>query len=513
MFARKDRYCDAVLYILIALSLCNLVYFFTSSLDNVVFDKHAFRQSQTAISAYWLMHGGDWLRYETPVLGAPWSIPFEFPVYQGIVALFARMGIPLNAAGRTISFLFFLATLIPFHFIFRKLSIGPRSFLIFSIIFLSSPLYVFWSRSFMMESTALFFSAAWIAMLLYIEKPQDFGKILICVIMGTLAALTKSTTFLVWGLAGFLLCLFLLYRQRTSSALVPLTITYLIAGLVPLAIGYGWVAYSDAVKSENPIAAAYLMSGSLKGWNFGTFSQRISEGLWLGVVVKRMFVDLFGIVGISALLSLFLVVARPKFFYLVVLLMLVFVSSFMIFTNLYFVHDYYLYASGIFAVLAVTVSISVAYGTRTKIIATIAVAVISISQIYYALTNDMFIQAAHDHPDMAQYQAGQFASKITHPDDAIVVFGQDWSSEVPYYAGRRGIAVPDWLPKEQVDAIFENPTKIFGDKQLGAIIDCRWSQEQSASPKADDWFAAHEAAGVFDFCKVYRPENIPIPTG
>src|SRR6266851_10032050 len=35
---------------------------------------HAWRQSQTAITSYWMLRGSPWLAYETPVLGPPWSI-------------------------------------------------------------------------------------------------------------------------------------------------------------------------------------------------------------------------------------------------------------------------------------------------------------------------------------------------------------------------------------------------------------------------------------------------------
>src|SRR5579862_7514545 len=45
-----------------------------------VIGMHAFRQTQTAITSYWMLKGSPWLAYETPVLGPPWSIPFEFPL-------------------------------------------------------------------------------------------------------------------------------------------------------------------------------------------------------------------------------------------------------------------------------------------------------------------------------------------------------------------------------------------------------------------------------------------------
>ena len=54
---------------------------------NPILDQHGFRQTQTAISTYYLLQGSPWLAYETTVLGFPWSIPMEFPLYQWLVAL------------------------------------------------------------------------------------------------------------------------------------------------------------------------------------------------------------------------------------------------------------------------------------------------------------------------------------------------------------------------------------------------------------------------------------------
>ena len=43
-----------------------------------IFDFHGFRQSQTAISAEYMEHGGEFLRYQTPVLGSPGPFPSSF---------------------------------------------------------------------------------------------------------------------------------------------------------------------------------------------------------------------------------------------------------------------------------------------------------------------------------------------------------------------------------------------------------------------------------------------------
>ena len=45
-----------------------------------------FRQAQTAISAHFIQVEDNFsLAYPTPVLGKPWSIPLEFPLYQWTV--------------------------------------------------------------------------------------------------------------------------------------------------------------------------------------------------------------------------------------------------------------------------------------------------------------------------------------------------------------------------------------------------------------------------------------------
>ena len=60
------------------------------SLSQPLLDQHAFRQSQTAISAEWMANDLNPLRmpyYETPVFGAPWRVPFEFPIFQWLSAV------------------------------------------------------------------------------------------------------------------------------------------------------------------------------------------------------------------------------------------------------------------------------------------------------------------------------------------------------------------------------------------------------------------------------------------
>lgn len=129
-----------------------------------VIGMHAFRQTQTAITSYWLLKGSPWLAYETPVLGAPWSIPFECPLYQLLVAALVRLsGIPLDPAGRLVSFVFVLLMIHPV----RKLTLAyggtDTEVLVFTILLLGSPVYLYWGTSFLIETSALFFSLEFLA--------------------------------------------------------------------------------------------------------------------------------------------------------------------------------------------------------------------------------------------------------------------------------------------------------------------------------------------------------------
>ncbi|MGH7490376.1 MAG: glycosyl transferase, partial [bacterium] len=78
--ARHSRL-EQALWVLLAAVAVHAIYYLCLGLTSPVLDLHNFRQAQTAISAYWSWREGFKLAYETPVLGYPWAIPFEFPIY------------------------------------------------------------------------------------------------------------------------------------------------------------------------------------------------------------------------------------------------------------------------------------------------------------------------------------------------------------------------------------------------------------------------------------------------
>ena len=120
-----------------------------------------FRESQTAISAYYLVDNiPNILKYETPVMGNPWMIPFEFPFYQFFVSIFAEQD-PQNIRdiGRLISLLFFFGSVFIWKDILDILGLAKDTKKAFLLILLASPIYFSYSFAVMIESSAIFLAS------------------------------------------------------------------------------------------------------------------------------------------------------------------------------------------------------------------------------------------------------------------------------------------------------------------------------------------------------------------
>ena len=195
-------------------------------------DIHQFRQTQTAMAARGLLEGGAWWSYELPLFGRPWSVPFEFPTYQGIVAVVVgATGLDLESAGRAVSLLFHVLSLVPLAMIARHPGGGPSVTAVTLILFVASPHYVFWSRTFMIESTATFFGLAYLAAFLRAKSWQHWSLV---ALLGIVAALTKVTT-----LAGFLAAAVILGASVTKGQRLRAIVFGMIA---PLAAGAAWTS-------------------------------------------------------------------------------------------------------------------------------------------------------------------------------------------------------------------------------------------------------------------------------
>lgn len=483
--------------------------------DKPILDQYAFRQTQTAISTYWIMQGGAWLAYATPVLGSPWPIPLEFPLYQWIVAILASHShfLTLDQAGRIVSEVFFLACLWPIWRIASHLGKGRSLFRICGALLLFSPLYVFWSRSFMMESTALFFSLWFVAALIdYLNAPGIFGPVETAS-SGALAACIKITTFVGFSFAGALIVAYVIYRQRDRIRDPKQILVYAVAALataLPVVALLAWTHYSDVLKLQNPIAKLFT-SSSAQDWVFGSLKERTSPGIWR-VILLRAPNEAFGSwMPVAVVTALMLFRPDRKQIAIYFSLLALYTAPFFVFTNLQLIHHYYQYANSIFLVFAIAYALYCIAQTHPRFFVAAIACIVSIDAYGYSQNFYADMMGTNREP---QLLLASYVREHVPPEQTIVGFGLQWSSEVPYYGERRALLIPDAVngktPDEAtLEAIAADPLQHTGGQAIGAVIVCPNELAENIKLKKSygrllDALTRNRSTDVVGDCLVYQ---------
>lgn len=430
-----------------------------------IMDVDGFRQSHTAISTYWLLHGGRWLAYETPVLGPPWSIPLEFPLYEWVVAVTAQLlSLPLNQAGRLVSLLFFYASLPPAYALLGCLNIRPAHRWLVLGLWLVSPMYLFWSRTFMIESTALCLSLWFLAAIaVWLDAPRR-SLLAVAAVCGMLAAAVKPMTIAAFMLAAVVPAV--RARRRGVLASDRLLAAGTVAVLLPVAAAALWTWFADAQKAQNPLAAAFLLVSQLTTWNFGTPAMRLDPLFWQ-VLLQRTVPEAIGHWGLlpGAVMGLLLAGRRGREAALCAGL---FLSAPLVFANLHFVHNYYPYANDVFLVAFVGVAVVAllerpgwrAGAGAVLLLAAGAAEVTAYARGYYL-----------DQRETYSVPVADIVRQVTEPSDVVLIYGLDWSSVIPYHAERRALA--DRGARSLSDPIMQAALAQLQGYRVGAAVFCR----------------------------------------
>ncbi len=485
--ALEKRYFRLFLLTLLVICFGQLFFVFAYGYSATILDAFGFRQSQTALSAYWIEHGGPAILYETPVIGAPWAIQFEFPFYQWIVAALQRLsGIPMDQSGRIVCLFFFVLTLFPLKRIVRYVYDDDNAFLVVAILLLGSPLYLFWSRTFMIESVALFSSVMFIDCVIRWIQTRSAVALAGTFVFGSIAALQKVTTFVP---AAVVACLFVLVaifgetsdRQRRRFSFAQLIRSFLrysplalsvIAALVILTI---WVKISDHVKELNPIGRNPT-SAALGAWNFGTWSMRTSAAFWK-VVVNRMLPEALGpVTGVAAVAGAAFAL-QPRWAGRAALVASGFLGGILIFTTLNFVHNYYQYSISIYLIMVAGFAIYEISVHRAWLAAVAVLVLLAGQESIFYLGNDetdyyQLLKAGTELQHGRTMQIADYVEANTAENSVVIGFGFDWSSELPYYAHRRGLMLPNWIVDDRLTAVLDKPTQPIGGLPVGAIVIC-----------------------------------------
>jgi hypothetical protein len=454
-------------------------------------ERHAFRQTQTALTAYWFLRDGFSLAYLTPVGGPPWRIPFELPLYQALVALLSgATGLSVAAAGRLTSLAFLLACLPPMATIVLRLGLSELVFHAFVAIALSSPLYLFWGRSVMIETTALWLAVmtlwAWI-----VAEDEGWTPVRWAgfTVFATLAMLQKVTTalpvLLVLVVVHGLHELGRLRRRNVAPAVLMRRLGWVaLAFATPLAATAAWVVWTDAVKAASELGRG-LTSAQLAEWNWGTLAQRLSTPLWRDVLWTRLFVEnLGGLGGLVLLLAAVLAHDAARVRRIVLVTIALGIVPLLMFPNLHLVHDYYQSANALFLMFGVAVGLGAIVAPRIGLAATGALLATVVSvNLYGSITvavqwmrNDMFL-------DSRDEMVASVIRRETSPEARFVASGHGWSSTFVFLSERRGRMVGG-----EVHPLVD-PAGAVEAGTLGAVVDCRPASGKPAS-RLLDWAAS-----------------------
>jgi hypothetical protein len=444
----------------------------TRAWDASLLDRFQFRQTQTALTAYWIRQDGFHFAYPTPIFGPPWSVPLEFPLYQWLVANLSDVSaISLVSSGRIVSIVFFIAALPAIYGLASLVETDSRRRLLVPAAVLTAPICLFYSRTFMIESCAAALSVWFLWAYILSLQRASWRWTTMTVALGTLAALVKVTTFALFGIpAAIYAIIYVLRRPRVgSSKLLPLgpirlTSTVALPAIIPFIATLSWISFSDGIKGANPFAASFV-SNKLTAWNFGTATQRLDFDCWLNV--GHQFA--YGAISIWTLVLLcsgFFIIDR-HYRRSSMLCASGFLLGPLIFTNLYAIHEYYYYPSAFFAAAAAGivlsgVAASKRIGMPVKLLFVATFLVLQGISFYRGYASSLMT------PPSPPPRLIDIIREAVPADEVVVVFGWDWNSLIPYYSQRRAILVP--FAQENETSSLELVLNSLGSHKIGALV-------------------------------------------
>ena len=467
---------------LAAIALLFYAWALTREWDKPLLDLHSFRQTQTAISTYYMVGNPSvFLDYTTPVLGKPWRIPLEVPLYHWLVARwheFTRMD--LDQSGKLISIAFLLACIWPISKLLQTLEMPYACQWLTIAVFLSMPLHLYWGRSFLIETMGLFLSLSMVSCIFAGYKRKDWRWVCAGFIFGILAALCKITTWAVaCGVAGLLVLFSDGFPKRQNFLWLILSGA---VALLPALPGKIWIEHGDKIKDSNPFAREIISASTKKvsEWNFGTWEQKTSPDVW--VHIGRHIADQLAVpvpmLGhlLVPLILLFGAIARPQKIPLILIFLAGFAAGPLVFTNLYFEHNYYWVANGTWLVLAVGVALAAISEFRPletwpqfASAALCAVLCIAGSLAWHS----KFLPVLQNLPGREKLAEVWTApiQKLVPPERSILILGNDWNPNAFYYAERKGIGYPTVAGVPFPSPLFEESlAKFTSEDRLGAVV-------------------------------------------
>ena len=402
-------------------------------------DEKPFRATQTAFTIrYMARHSLDPLHAHLPILGPPWTVPLEFPLFQLVAAVLVRAGLSTTTAGRLVALVCFETTAV-LVFLLVQRAASRRAAFIALVLFQAVPYGAEFGTIVLIEFMATAFA---VATVLLAWRWFDGGSVW-WLAGGALASagvwLVKITTAVPWVLPVAAIAFVTLradWRGQWRRVAVGLAA---IPGF-GLVCGLWWTHFADAQKARSPFTQ-FLISSHLTRWNFGTTGQRLNAGANGELIgwATEMVTGLWPVLVVAIVL---IVLSRTNRLVKIAML-LVPVAAIEIFFNLYHHNDYYLAA--VFPALVTIPAFAADEASRllagwrpwaSTAVAGFSVALVLATTWPTGIGQDV-VEVLGNHrkvPDLSRNIA------LRTPASANILFvGCDWSSHFLYYAGRSGL--------------------------------------------------------------------------
>ena len=433
---------------------------------------HEFRQSQTAIITWYIDKENNFSPlYETPVLGKPWvSILLEVPVYEwSVVGLSRVTGWPHFQAARTISLAcFYLMLPAVFLLLGRVEESRPRRLFVLGLV-LCCPVYIYYTRAFLMESMELMCCAWFLLGFWRTMERRSFAWLALTIFAGTGAALIKSATWAVWLLPAAAAGAAMLWRDLRAGDGWRRPLRTLLWGLATVAIPLGslqwWIRLTDPIKAAH--ASAWIFTShnlSMGNWGLFSFSQIVSAELWRTLLARwsEAIMPPWVILSMLTVGLLALPAARSR----ILALAGIFFGAQFLFPNAYAYQDYYYYACALFLLAGMGVLLLAMLDSRLpRWAAWLLLALPFFAEVATYWQGYRLTQAAVYDGRRAFTDA---IKEVTPPGSVIVVAGADWAAMTPYYSERRALMVRNGLefdPK-YLDRAFRD----LADEDVSALV-------------------------------------------
>ena len=432
---------------------------------------HEFRQAQTAITTYYIDKQDNFgLLYETPILGKPWvSVLLEVPLYEwSVVELSRATGLPHIVAARTITATCFYLTLPAIYLLLGRLGLPRPHRLLLLALVLSAPVYIYYSRAFLMDSMALMGSAWFLLGFVRTMDERRARWLALTIVAGTAAALIKSAILAVWLLPAAAYGAWMLWRDLRAGTGWKAPGKTLLWGLATVAVALGslraWVAYTDPIKAAHDSAWIFT-SKNLSQGNWGLFDLRVlfSHEVWHKLLhCWEQAIMPPWLIGLGLIAGLVMPAVRWRVLGTVAPF---FLAQFL-FPHAYADQDYYFYACAVFLHVALGFTLLGVLDSRVPRWGVTLVVLVPFAAQVRAYWLDYRQGQSTWH--QGGYEFTELLRDVTAEKSVIIVAGADWGAVTPLYAQRKALMIRNGLEYDR--DYLERAFKALADEEVCALV-------------------------------------------